>query len=180
MFGEQFLDLAFCKINTTLKRKKKRLWVLDDSKSGAECQNTKATAPEQSGNPPSTIAFLWWWLEPHAPKENAYNGQLKDLHIAGFFFPLCPPSPSCHKLLVGLYSDVQVWQNLEGTGNDLSVVLDSFFFITYIIRKKPSYFLPFRTFLKHLKIFKKIYIYKRRSDQIKQAIRIESFLQQTK
>lgn len=126
----------FCKINTALK--KTGSGFLDDSKSGAECQNTEATALEQSSNPPSTIAFLWWWLEPHAPKENAYNGQLKDLHIAGFFFsPLCPPSPSCHKLLVGLYSDVQVWQNLEGTGNDLSVVLDSFsFFITYIIRKK--------------------------------------------
>lgn len=46
----------FCKINTALK--KTGFGFLDDSKSGAECQNTEATAPEQSGNPPSTIAFL--------------------------------------------------------------------------------------------------------------------------
>lgn len=44
-----------------------------------------------SSNPPSAISSLWWRLEPHAPKENACNGQLKDLHIAGFFSSALPP-----------------------------------------------------------------------------------------
>lgn len=54
--GSNFWILLF--LQDKHRFKKNGFGFLDDSKSGAECQNTEATAPEQSGNPPSTIAFL--------------------------------------------------------------------------------------------------------------------------
>lgn len=89
---------AFCKINTTFKCGL-RFWM-----TVKEIQNARTPKQLYRIRVVIHLALLlsfWWRLETHALKENAYNGQLKDLHIAGFF-SLCPPSPSCHKLLVGL------------------------------------------------------------------------------
>lgn len=58
---------------------------------GAQNARTPEQLLDQSCNPPGTISSLWCWLEPHAPKENACNWQLKDLHIAGFFSSALPP-----------------------------------------------------------------------------------------